>query len=134
MPIAHGEGCYFADDATLDALERERAGPVPLRRGRRRAARDDDRAANPNGSLRAIAGVINAAGNVGGLMPHPERAAEAILGSDDGAGIIRSLVESAARAASSGGRVTVAAVRGRAVTLHARCRCPRAPLGPPSAA
>jgi phosphoribosylformylglycinamidine synthase I len=107
MPIAHGEGCYFADDAALDALER--GGRVLFRyvdaEGGRAA--DDDRAANPNGSMRAIAGVIAAGGNVAGLMPHPERAAEAILGSADGAGIIRSLVESAARAASG----TVADVR-----------------------
>jgi phosphoribosylformylglycinamidine synthase subunit PurQ / glutaminase len=65
--------------------------------------------ANPNGSLRAIAGVLNDRGNVAGLMPHPERAAEAILGSDDGMGIIRSLVESAARAAAGPGPVTVEA-------------------------
>ena len=58
-----------------------------------------DDAANPNGSLRAIAGVSNAAGNVAGLMPHPERASEAILGSEDGFAIVRSLVESAERAA-----------------------------------
>jgi phosphoribosylformylglycinamidine synthase len=64
------------------------------------SAADDDRVANPNGSLRAIAGVLDARGTVAGLMPHPERAAESILGSDDGAGIIRSLVESAARAAN----------------------------------
>ena len=69
------------------------------------AARGRSRA-NPNGSLRAIAGVINAAGNVAGLMPHPERASEAILGSEDGAGIIRSLVESAAKAVGER-RVTV---------------------------
>jgi phosphoribosylformylglycinamidine synthase len=98
MPIAHGEGCYFAEDATLDALEAE--GRVLFRYvdavGERAA--EDDRVANPNGSLRAIAGVMNAAGNVAGLMPHPERASEAILGSEDGAGIIRSLVESAAKA------------------------------------
>ena len=99
MPVAHGEGCYFADDATLDALERE--GRVLFRYvdADGRAAGPGD-PANPNGSLRAIAGVMNAAGNVAGLMPHPERAAEAILGSDDGAGIIRALVESAARAAN----------------------------------
>jgi phosphoribosylformylglycinamidine synthase len=54
--------------------------------------------ANPNGSLRAIAGVRNARGNVAGLMPHPERASDAILGSDDGLPILRSLVEAAARA------------------------------------
>ena len=98
MPIAHGEGCYFADDETLDALEAE--GRVLFRyvdaAGERAA--EDDRVANPNGSLRAIAGVMNAAGNVAGLMPHPERASEAILGSEDGAGIVRSLVESAAKA------------------------------------
>ncbi len=99
MPVAHGEGCYFADEATLDDLER--AGAVIFRyvdAAGRPAGPEDP--ANPNGSLRAIAGVVNAAGNVAGLMPHPERAAEAILGSDDGAGIIRALVESAARAAS----------------------------------
>jgi phosphoribosylformylglycinamidine synthase I len=102
MPIAHGEGCYFADPETLDALE---AGGRVLFRYIDAAgdpAAEDDRAANPNGSLRAIAGVMNAAGNVAGLMPHPERASEAVLGSDDGVGIIRSLVESAARAAGEG--------------------------------
>ncbi len=97
MPIAHGEGCYFADAGTLDALEGD--GGVLFRYvdGAGDAAAEDDRAANPNGSLRAIAGVINAAGNVAGLMPHPERASEAILGSEDGVGIVRSLVESAAK-------------------------------------
>ena len=95
MPIAHGEGCYYADEATLDALERD--GRVLFRyvRPDGSPAGDDERA-NPNGSLRAIAGVRNAAGNVAGLMPHPERASEAILGSADGLGILRSLVESAA--------------------------------------
>ena len=99
MPIAHGEGCYFADPATLDALERD--GRVLFRYvdATGTPAGPDD-AGNPNGSLRAIAGVLNAAGNVAGLMPHPERAAEAILGSDHGAAIIRSLVESAAKAAN----------------------------------
>jgi phosphoribosylformylglycinamidine synthase subunit PurQ / glutaminase len=111
MPIAHGEGCYFADDAMLDALERE--GRVLFRyvdtEGEQAA--DDDREANPNGSMRAIAGVLAPGGNVAGLMPHPERAAEAILGSADGAGIIRSLVDSAARTAS-GGPVAVGAGAG----------------------
>jgi phosphoribosylformylglycinamidine (FGAM) synthase-like amidotransferase family enzyme len=59
--------------------------------------------------LRAIAGVIAPAGNVAGLMPHPERAAEAVLGSTDGAGIIRSLVDSAAKAAAEGAPVAVGA-------------------------
>ncbi len=117
MPIAHGEGCYFGDDAALDALERE--GQVLFRyvSPDGSPAADDDRAVNPNGSLRAIAGVVNATGNVGGLMPHPERAAEAILGSDDGAGIIRSLVESAARAAAGSGPR-----HGRARGKHGRRR------------
>jgi phosphoribosylformylglycinamidine synthase subunit PurQ / glutaminase len=100
MPIAHGEGCYYADDATLDALEAE--GQVLFRYvgADGGPATEGDRVANPNGSLRAIAGVLNAAGNVAGLMPHPERAAETILGSDDGLPIIRSLVDSAARAST----------------------------------
>ena len=98
MPVAHGEGCYFADEATLDELERD--GQVLFRyvdaTGAQAGPSDPG---NPNGSLRAIAGVLNAVGNVAGLMPHPERAAEAILGSDDGMGLIRSLVDSAAAAA-----------------------------------
>ena len=109
MPVAHGEGCFYADDATLDALERD--GQVLFRYVRpdgTRADGEDDRA-NPNGSLRAIAGVTNAAGNVAGLMPHPETAVEAVLGSDDGLGIIRSFVESAAERAAPGEPVAVTA-------------------------
>ena len=103
MPVAHGEGCYFADPATLDGLEAD--GRVLFRYVREDGgvAGETDDPANPNGSLRAIAGVRNAAGNVAGLMPHPERAAEGILGSDDGFGLVRSFVESA---------------RGRAPTRH----------------
>ncbi len=98
MPVAHGEGRYYADEPTLEALERD--GQVLFRYvDAAGAPAGPDDPANPNGSLRAIAGVLNAAGNVAGLMPHPERAAEAILGSDDGMGIIRSLVDSASRAA-----------------------------------
>ena len=101
MPVAHGEGRFYADEATLDALESD--GQVLFRyvNASGGAAASDD-PANPNGSLRAIAGVLNRAGNVAGLMPHPERASEAILGSEDGFGILRSLVESAARAANAG--------------------------------
>jgi phosphoribosylformylglycinamidine synthase I len=109
MPIAHGEGCYFADDSTLDALEADRQVLFRYVSAAGEPAGEDDRDANPNGSLRAIAGVLNAAGNVAGLMPHPERAAESILGSDDGAGIIRSLVDSAARAAIGDAAVAVGA-------------------------
>ena len=103
MPIAHGEGCYFADPATLDEVEAE--GRVLFRYVREdgSVAGETDDPANPNGSLRAIAGVRNAAGNVAGLMPHPERAAEELLGSDDGFGLIRSFVESAAAGVHAGG-------------------------------
>jgi phosphoribosylformylglycinamidine synthase len=105
MPVAHGEGRFHADDTTLDALERD--GQVLFRYvDAAGEAAGPEHPSNPNGSLRAIAGIINAAGNVAGLMPHPERASEAVLGSEDGAGIVRSLVESAARAAGSGAGVT----------------------------
>ena len=81
--------------ATLDELERN--GQVLWRYVGEdgAAALDQDDPANPNGSLRGIAGVCNAAGNVAGLMPHPERMSESILGSDDGMQLIRSFVESA---------------------------------------
>ena len=107
MPIAHGEGCYYADVAQLDDLEAH--GQVLFRyvRADGSVAAETDDPANPNGSLRAIAGVINAAGNVAGLMPHPERASEAILGSDDGFGIIASFVSSAAERAGTAATVAV---------------------------
>jgi phosphoribosylformylglycinamidine synthase len=96
VPVAHGEGCYYADDATLDELERD--GQVLFRYVHEDGspAADPDDPANPNGSLRAIAGVCNAAGNVAGLMPHPERMAEGIMGNDGGMQLIRSLAEAAA--------------------------------------
>jgi phosphoribosylformylglycinamidine synthase subunit PurQ / glutaminase len=102
MPIAHGEGRYYVDEPGLARLEAEQGVLFRYVDARGEVATEGDTVANPNGSLRAIAGVINASGNVAGLMPHPERAAESILGSDAGAGIIRSLVESAARAATEG--------------------------------
>ena len=101
MPVAHGEGCYFADRETLDAIEAD--GRVLFRyvHADGTVAVDPDDPDNPNGSLHGIAGVTNAAGNVGGLMPHPETAVETILGSDDGLLLIRSLVDNAARHAPS---------------------------------
>jgi phosphoribosylformylglycinamidine synthase subunit PurQ / glutaminase len=107
MPVAHGEGCFYADAATLDELERD--GQVLFRYAREdgTTAGEAGDTANPNGSLRAIAGVMNAAGNVAGLMPHPETAVEALLGSDDGLGIIRSFVDSAAERATAGEPVAV---------------------------
>lgn len=99
VPMNHGEGCYSADDATLDALEA--AGQVLARYCAADGTVDEgDLATNPNGSMRAIAGVTNAAGNVAGMMPHPERAIEALLGSADGRPFVESLV-----AAGNGGTV-----------------------------
>jgi phosphoribosylformylglycinamidine synthase subunit PurQ / glutaminase len=108
MPIAHGEGCYYADDATLRQLEVD--GQVLFRYAHEDGApaRTNDDDANPNGSLRAIAGVLNEGGNVAGLMPHPERASEGILGSEDGLLLLRSLVDSAAETAAGGGPLAVA--------------------------
>lgn len=85
MPIAHGEGCYVAGERTLDELEAE------------------DRIAfryvgNPNGSARDIAGVLNRERNVMGMMPHPERAAESLMGSSDGLVVFQSLLSVAVRA------------------------------------
>jgi len=81
MPIAHGEGNYFADKGTLDRLEQE--GRIVLRY----------HGDNPNGSARAIAGIRNDRGNVIGLMPHPERAIEPLLGSVDGRAFFESALE-----------------------------------------
>jgi phosphoribosylformylglycinamidine synthase len=88
MPIAHGEGNFYAPDEELDRLERN--GQVVFRYTTREGALDD--AANVNGSARAIAGIANQAGNVVGLMPHPERASEPLLGSADGRRVFEALV------------------------------------------
>ena len=87
LPISHGEGRYYADDAVLDELERD--GRVVLRYADEDGAVVPD--ANPNGSLRSIAGIVNERGNVLGLMPHPERAAEAEVGGTDGLRLLRAL-------------------------------------------
>ena len=87
LPVAHGEGCYFADDHTLDQLEAE--DRVVLRY-----------ADNPNGSLRNIAGILSERRNVMGLMPHPERASDPLLGSADGRVILQSMVNSLVTAAA----------------------------------
>jgi phosphoribosylformylglycinamidine synthase subunit PurQ / glutaminase len=88
VPIAHGEGCYFADDATLARL---RASQQVLWHYVNAQGEPTERS-NPNGSLDNIAGVCNEARNVAGLMPHPERASEAILGCEDGRLIFESLI------------------------------------------
>jgi phosphoribosylformylglycinamidine synthase len=88
LPIAHGEGRFTADDATLDRLEQN--GQVVFRYVN--AAGEVDTKADPNGSARAIAGIVNDRGNVLGLMPHPERAAEAVVGSADGLALFESVL------------------------------------------
>jgi phosphoribosylformylglycinamidine synthase len=96
MPIAHSEGNYFCDSATLAELERN--NQIVFRYttpdGR------EEPAANPNGSLANIAGISSRERNVLGLMPHPERASEAALGSADGLVVFRSMVESLVRQAT----------------------------------
>jgi phosphoribosylformylglycinamidine synthase len=87
-PIAHGDGRYTADDPTLDRLEGE--GRVVFRYAGGPA--DADEWWSPNGSMRAIAGIINEAGNVLGMMPHPERAVDSLLGSADGLGVFESML------------------------------------------
>ena len=90
MPIAHGDGRYTVDADTLARLEGE--GQVVFR-----YVTPDGQATadgNPNGSMRNIAGIVNAAGNVLGMMPHPERAMESALGSTDGLPLFRSILES----------------------------------------
>jgi phosphoribosylformylglycinamidine synthase len=89
IPVKHGEGCWFADADLLDQVEAN--GQVVLRYAR---------GENPNGAVNDVAGVCNEAGNVFGLMPHPEHAVDPLLGSTDGALILGSLVD-AARLASS---------------------------------
>ena len=97
VPIAHGEGCYFADHDTLKNLERngqilwqyvdQQGNPTEI--------------SNPNGSLQNIAGICNERGNVAGLMPHPERACEPLLGSEDGRLIFQSLIQAFEKGALS---------------------------------
>jgi phosphoribosylformylglycinamidine synthase I len=81
IPVAHGEGCYFADDRTLAMLRAE--DRVVLRY-----------VDNPNGSLDDIAGICNESRNVMGMMPHPERASDPLVGSSDGRVILESMVHS----------------------------------------
>ena len=90
-PVAHHDGNYFADEATLDRLEGE--GRVAFRYCD--AAGNPDERANPNGSLEHIAGVCNLEGNVVGIMPHPERSCEMDMGSEDGLKLFTSALTAA---------------------------------------
>jgi phosphoribosylformylglycinamidine synthase len=90
IPVKHGEGCWFADEALLAELEE--AGQIVLRYAA---------GANPNGAVADVAGVVNADGNVFGLMPHPEHAVDPLLGSVDGALVLGSLVDAARLSAAA---------------------------------
>jgi phosphoribosylformylglycinamidine synthase subunit PurQ / glutaminase len=93
LPIAHGEGHYVADDATLDSLFQNKQVLFTYCDAQGRTTPEG----NPNGSQRNIAGITNAVGNVLGLMPHPERASEKILGSADGLDLFKSILLSMKR-------------------------------------
>jgi phosphoribosylformylglycinamidine synthase I len=95
LPIAHGEGCYYADADTLKALEDQHQ--VVFRYAT--PGGDVTEASNPNGSVGNIAGICNAKGNVLGMMPHPERAADGVLGSTDGLGLFQSALQALVAAA-----------------------------------
>ncbi len=90
IPISHGEGSYYADDATLDVLES--SGRVAFRYCNVDGQPTPD--SNPNGSVRNIAGIVNERGNVLGMMPHPERAGESLMGGTDGLLLWRSVIQS----------------------------------------
>jgi phosphoribosylformylglycinamidine synthase subunit PurQ / glutaminase len=97
IPIAHSDGNYTCDEATLKKLERNHQ--VLFRYTT--AGGTDDAAGNPNGSTANIAGICNAARNVAGLMPHPERAVEQVLDSNDGLVVFKSMVEALVGAAKA---------------------------------
>ena len=92
VPIAHGEGCYFADEATLAKLKAN--NQILWRYVDARGEATEQ--ANPNGSLEGIAGVCNERRNVAGLMPHPERASEQVLGCEDGRLVFASMIQALA--------------------------------------
>jgi phosphoribosylformylglycinamidine synthase len=94
VPISHGEGRYYADVATLDQLES--TGRVAFRYSTAEGAITPE--ANPNGSERNIAGIVNERGNVVGMMPHPERTSEALMGGTDGLVLWRSVLEASVAA------------------------------------
>ncbi|NCT76740.1 MAG: phosphoribosylformylglycinamidine synthase subunit PurQ [Chitinophagaceae bacterium] len=88
IPVAHGEGRYYADEATLDQLEAN--GQIIFRYCDENGLLTAD--SNPNGTIRHIAGICNAKRNVFGMMPHPERACSGVLGNTDGRAIIESML------------------------------------------
>jgi len=101
IPIKHGEGCYYADPATIEELSKKRQ--ILLRYVDAKGKTTPN--ANPNGSIDHIAGICNEGRNVFGLMPHPEDACDKFLGSDDGLKIFSSVVASCARTTATDGPV-----------------------------
>ena len=97
IPVAHGEGCYFADDALLNQLETGRQ----ILWKYCNAQGEVTEQSNPNGSLRNIAGICSERRNVAGLMPHPERACEPLLGSADGRSVFESMIHALQKPASA---------------------------------
>ncbi len=98
IPISHGEGNYYVDDETLKVLESENR--VLFRYCDRLGDANVD--SNPNGSLNNIAGIINESGNVLGMMPHPERCCDQLIGGEDGLTIFQSIISSFALKGSGG--------------------------------
>ena len=101
IPIKHGEGCYYADPATIEELNKKRQILLRYVDAKGKATPE----ANPNGSIDHIAGICNGGRNVFGLMPHPEDACDKFLGSDDGLKIFSSIVASCTRTNPRDGRV-----------------------------
>jgi phosphoribosylformylglycinamidine synthase subunit PurQ / glutaminase len=107
MPVAHGDGRFYADPATLERLEANgqvvlRYCPQSLSHSDRPIAADEE--PNPNGSVHDIAGLVNKRGNVFGLMPHPERCCEALVGGDDGLRLFQSIVRAVGSQSAAVGR------------------------------
>jgi phosphoribosylformylglycinamidine synthase len=89
VPIAHGEGNYFADEETIHILEQEQR--IAFRYCDANGITSSE--SNPNGSINNIAGILNDKGNILGMMPHPERCCDPLLGNSDGLGVFTSLMQ-----------------------------------------
>jgi phosphoribosylformylglycinamidine synthase subunit PurQ / glutaminase len=94
MPIAHNDGCYYVDQQGLDSLMKN--NQIIFRYCSKNGIADKEN--NPNGSVENIAGIINERGNVLGMMPHPERGVESLLGSEDGILILKSIIKQIGKA------------------------------------
>ena len=120
LPVAHGEGCFFADPQTLSELNANEQVVLRYADNRGQAVLE----ANPNGSIENIAGICNRGRNVFGLMPHPDRASDPQLGSADGTRIFLSMMETI-RATRSSRRLTVGSSRKTSSPTSARAMASR---------